>query len=455
MAILIRDRSVPNHPVIGIAALGSSVVQQSVRDSWIGWDAKGIVDRFCLSPTRAKVRWLQDRIEEQIAALYVRDLIRDGLVTRGQIKRPTEEVFKILLAESEKSIKTHRLYPDKTRLKETTRGEDWKLTAETTLFRSKRCKQLATLLSTRLTFQKLVLERIASKDLLSTMQNPRVRRAVTQICRTLKGERVGISMMDITVCGAVAPYNSILGGKLICILLCSSEIVQLYRERYHKQVSVIASAMAGREITRNPKLVLLCTTSLYGRGSSQYNRVKIPAALFGMAATGDLRYNELGVSEGFGSFHFSKETIRSADALLGRLDHGRKVNSIFGEGVNPLMRKMREGLSEVGLPSEILLKHGNRRIVYGVPLAENFREVLIGLSNRPKYFLPVTDTSEVTRKLGRFWQQRWLSMRLENPEIVMEIEKHKLSFPICHGAVVNLPVIDNDAEGRLSPKLQS
>jgi hypothetical protein len=455
MAILVRDRSVPNHPIIGIAALGSSVVQQSVRDSWIAWDAKGIIDQFCLNPTRAKVRWLQDRIEEQIGALYVRDLVRDGLVTRAQIKRPTEEVFKTLLAESEKSIKTHRLYPDKTQLKETTRGEDWKLTAETTLFRSKRCKQLATLLSIRLTFQECALDQVASKDLLSTMQNTRVRRAVTQICRTLKGERVGISMMDITVCGAVAPYNSILGGKLVCMLLCSSEIVRLYKERYRKQVSVIASAMAGREVTRIPRLVLLCTTSLYGRGSSQYNRIKIPAAVFSGEATGDLRYNELGMSEGFGSFHFSKETIRAADALLGRLEHGRKVNSIFGEGVNPLMRKMREALTEVGLPSELLLKHGNRRIVYGVPLAENFREVLIGLSNRPTYFLPVKDAVEVTRKLGRFWQERWLSMRLDNPEIIAEIERHQLSFPICHGAVVDLPPIDSAIEERLSTLLQS
>ncbi len=42
LSILIRDRAVPGHPIIGIAALSSSVVQQSVRDKWIGWDAKSI-----------------------------------------------------------------------------------------------------------------------------------------------------------------------------------------------------------------------------------------------------------------------------------------------------------------------------------------------------------------------------------------------------------------------------
>lgn len=287
------------------------------------------------------------------------------------------------------------------------------------------------------------------------MHSSRVRRAVTQLCRTLKAERVGISMMDITICGAVAPYNAILGGKLVCMLLCSSEVVRLYHQRYKSQISVIASAMAGAEVTRDPKLVLLCTTSLYGRGSSQYNRVKIPLALFGANGADDIRYNELGVSEGFGSFHFSKETIRAADILLGRLDHGRKVNSIFGEGVNPLMRKMREALTEVGLPSEMLLKHGNRRIIYGVPLAENFREVLIGLSNRPKYVLPSKDYLAVTRLVSGFWRERWLSMRIANPVVLVEVEKHQLSFPIEHGAVVELPSIDCEREGRMSSRLQS
>ena len=36
MMILIRDAAAPNHPVIGIASLASSVVQQSTRDKWIG-----------------------------------------------------------------------------------------------------------------------------------------------------------------------------------------------------------------------------------------------------------------------------------------------------------------------------------------------------------------------------------------------------------------------------------
>jgi hypothetical protein len=62
--------------------------------------------------------------------------------------------------------------------------------------------------------------------------------------------------------------------------------------------------------------------------------------------------------------------VRLADAILGRSRNGRKVNSIFGEGVNPLIRKIREVLELLELPSDLLLRHGNKRIVYGIPLAE-------------------------------------------------------------------------------------
>ena len=241
----------------------------------------------------------------------------------------------------------------------------------------------------------------------------------------------------------------------LCLLLASPEIVEFYRTRYAKQVSVIASAMAGREVTRSPKLVLLCTTSLYGGGSSQYNRLKIPAGSFGNIPIDDVVFFELGVSEGFGSFHFSKETIRAADGLLGRKDYGRKVNSIFGEGVNPLMRKMREALTEVGLPSEMLLRHGNKRIIYGVPLAANFREVLMSLSDRPKYTMSLKDAAEKTESIASFWRARWLSKRILREGILEEVGRHQLSFPVNHGAVVEIPDEKGNDEDDFSSRLGS
>lgn len=38
--LIIRDKSLPNQPVIGIAALGSPIIHIPERDEWIGWDIK-------------------------------------------------------------------------------------------------------------------------------------------------------------------------------------------------------------------------------------------------------------------------------------------------------------------------------------------------------------------------------------------------------------------------------
>jgi len=92
----------------------------------------------------------------------------------------------------------------------------------------------------------------------------------------------------------------------------------------------------------------------------------------------------------------------------------------------------------VALPSEILLRHGNQRIIYGVPLAKNFRKVLLGLDNRPRYFLPLADSSAKTSELADFWRTRWLSPRVDNIQVLNEVAAHKLSYPVQHGARVSL-----------------
>jgi len=444
MAILIRDRARPNHPVIGIAALGSSVMQQAVRDKWIGWDKESATTLLCESPSKKRVRRLMLVLDGLIKEVYKADLLEEGILTRWAVKRPLQQDIDRLSKASLKAIESHRLYPNTTDFKnsDASRANDWKKLARTTLFKSKRCKQLALLLSIRIQFEAHKVDQLPLSELRKTMRKPSVRKAVGQLIRLMKAERVGINMMDITVCGAVAPYNPILGGKLVCLLLCSPEVVQAYRERYKNHVSVIASSMAAKEIHRDPQLVLMATTSLYGVGSSQYNRMRVSADLVGGIEGESIGFLELGKSEGYGSFHFSKETVKVAQALLGRLEGGRKVNSIFGEGVNPLMRKLREALDAVNLPSDLVLKHGNRRIIYAVPLARNFRNVLMGIDQRASYIIPAGTGSGSTSLLADYWRERWLNRRIENDSVLAEVEKNRLSYPIVHGARIVLPEED-------------
>ncbi|MGI0134746.1 MAG: Druantia anti-phage system protein DruA, partial [Candidatus Micrarchaeaceae archaeon] len=374
MMILVRDAAAENHPVIGIAALGSSVVQQSVRDKWIGWDGETTLRRLENMTPSAAVDWLLGKTDGLIKDVYLDDLLRDGTIARPELRCPSAEVIDRLLAVSQKAIAQHRLYPQSSKHSDSKKVKlaEWKLRSEAPLFKSKRTKQLAKLLNIRVALQAHEIHKGMTRTAWRTaIASPKLRSVVGQLIRFVKSERVGINMMDITVCVAIAPYNHLLGGKLVCMLLCSPEVNVEYGRRYGGQTSLIASAMRGRAVNRSAELVLLCTTSLYGSALSQYSRVKIPVAVVSGKDNGKIEYKELGASEGFGSFHFSKETLRLFGMVIGRAKEARKVNSIFGEGVNPLMRKIRDAMAVLGLPAEALLRHGNRRVVYGVSLADN------------------------------------------------------------------------------------
>lgn len=443
MMILIRDAAVENHPVIGIACLASSVVQQSARDKWIGWDAESAIEHFrtSINPKR-DAAWLVAEVDRFIKNIYLKDLLDNAIVRRSDLRKPTSQIIEKLLKDSERAIRQHRRYPNVSRHKHVTSDSvaEWRARAETSLFRSKRAKQLAVLLSIRMVFQAEKISGDVTKSSWNqAFENARFCQAVSQIVRMLKGERVGVNMMDITVCGAVAPYNLLLGGKLVCLLLCSSEVINHYEQRYKNQTSLIASSMRGAPVHRKAQLVLLCTTSLYGASLSQYSRVKVPAEAIGGKPNEKVEYRSIGLSEGFGSFHISQETLGLIATLIGRSKEARKVNSIFGEGVNPLMRKIREGLELLGLPSDVLLNHGNKRVVYGVALAGNFRDVLLGFTDSARYNVPLTRDKLRTAMLADFWRERWLLKRLEKPNILDEVSKHTLVYPIKHGAQVELP----------------
>jgi hypothetical protein len=102
------------------------------------------------------------------------------------------------------------------------------------------------------------------------------------------------------------------------------------------------------------------------------------------------------------------------------------------------MRKIREGLELLGLPPDVLMNHGNKRVVYGVSLAKNFRDVLLGFTDSARYNVPLTRDRTRTEMLTDFWRQRWLLKRIEKPGILDEVSKHTVVYPIRHGAKVAL-----------------
>jgi hypothetical protein len=438
MLILIRDASVENNPVIGIAALGSAIVQLSGRDAWIGWTPATFLPQIRQRPTTAVAKWIVAQLRKSLSSIYKADLLKQGILTAGELNNPSKDTMLKLRKAANVAWLIHRKYPGRKEHKlRAYTNTHWKKQTLLPLFRAKRCETLCRLLQVKKALNDCEFTpTVASLNRLLSL--PSGIRAIEILLRTAKAEHVGIDMLDITICGAIPPYNPILGGKLVALLLCGPEVVRAYWKRYKKTPSVIASSMAGHRICRTPRLVLLGTTSLYGQRPNQYDRVQIPA---GTASSKDaIRYTYLGESGGFGSSHFCRETVEELELMLSQSSRGRRVNSIFGEGVSPRLRKIRDGLNLLGFQSDAVLRHGNSRLVYGVPLASNFRDVLLGLSDVPRYALPQINKRRISDSIARYWGERWLTPRLANhPEAIDSVAANDLRLPDRHAARVKLP----------------
>ena len=450
MSFLVRDRAASNHPVIGIGALGSPIVQIRERDAWIGWQPKDFCERLAESPSVELGRWLVNTVDGAIDEIYVADFfeeLHEGkvLMLPQEITNPNREVIARLSAygDVQRSLH-HRLATSrefKASLNRQSLGDPskrWERRARSHLFRSKRAITLAGMLQARMVLAASIGDNPCVEDIRRVATDREGRRAIRRVLRQAKATRVGIALADITVCGAVPPYNPILGGKLLSMLAASPEVVKAYERRYAQAESEIASSIAARPIVRPSALVFVGTTSLYGVGSSQYNRVRVPASLLGGGENEALRFLELGRSEAYGTSHFSEATVKSLVSLVQQSSNGQRVNSIFGEGVSPKLRKIRDGLGQLNLPADVLLRHGRKRIVYGVPLIRNLREYLLGMDDTPD-FLFSCPGAKATHIVSNWWIERWLSKRIDRDAALDDVAANTLVSPVRHGARVVLP----------------
>jgi hypothetical protein len=441
---LIRDGAAPCHPIIGIASLSSPFVQMRLRDDWVGWSTKSFL-RMLMADDAQHDKWsgwLGNQLDLLIGDVYAVDLIASGALVAEELVAPTNETLARLNAVADEARAAH--YAHGSAKDHKSAVDDWASRAQTSLFVWKRASTLAELLGARLQLQRGGFNSANPSSLRSVLDTATGRRAVAQVLRRVKARHVGHDVADITVCGAVAPYNALLGGKLVSMLMAGPEVARAYEDRYADAESIIASGVAGGAITRRPRLVLLGTTSFYGVGSSQYNRVRIPAEAVGGERGKEVRFLELGLTEGYGSLQFSEDTMQEVRTFLAQRAGGRKVKYIFGEGVNPRMREVRNAFDKAGLPADDLLRHESYRVIYGVPLAENFREVLVGLEREPTYLLPQEPRRDVSQGIVDHWVERWLRNRVKNPAVLEQVACNTLTFPVSHGARVDRPAEASD-----------
>lgn len=441
MPILVRDAGTPYHAVIGLAAISSPVVQIAERDIWVGWETDQFLRDVRANPSDKLARWLANRIQGQQDEIYVDDMLTDGVLQPSDLTKPTEDAIARLKADAERHRQRHHRSATIREVRNI-EHDDWIVRAETDLFRSKRSAALAEALDIRMVLGAYLLPKPTVDGLTRMLDDSRSRARLRRLVRRARGERVGTVIADLTVCGAVAPYNALTAGKLVGALAVSPTVLAAYSKKYARP-SEIASAMAGRAITREARLSLISTSSLYGTGSSQYNRLFWPADVVGGKPNERMGFFELGRSRSFGTSHFTDTSVQAILRLSTLKDSSVRVNSLFGEGVSPRLRKVRLGLAALGWPTNELLKHGRERILYGVPLVSNLRDYSLGIDNAPHYLMDVT-LPDGDSRIAEWWLDRWALRRATQQQVQDDMQSHRLARPVTHGARVPLPIEDED-----------
>lgn len=218
--------------------------------------------------------------------------------------------------------------------------------------------------------------------------------------REVKKNHIG-NLMDLYVAVSLPPYSYLLGGKLVCYMMASNWIRDIFRTEYENRLT-----LAKKRIIKD--LVMLVTTSVYGRHSSQYNRVRFDDRLL---------YIPVGETEGFGTLHIGEDSFNALRNVLlqNEFSHSNK----FGDGANWRLRVIRDGMNFLGFNADECLNHGHPRGVYVVPFAQNAREFLRGETDEIDYYdHPLKDMIE-------HWRERWLQIRLENPEVMEQVRSFK------------------------------
>ena len=407
MFYLIRDAAVDDRPLVGIAALGNPVLGLAQRDEFFGWSARGL---------RTGLKGMSDADKQRLAARLL-DVLDKGIqetyqsdlgITTAQVENDWRGVIAHLeVVEYESAAARLRQLEEAGENRSVdylliraahsavqaghTDQVDWEMIARTSLYRRKRASTLGRLIWARgvLTDVSPACDSDTIETALSTEDGVR---AIEIALRRVKQQVIASSVMELITCGAVPPYRDVLGGKLAAMMMLSGEITKDFSTRYADRVSLIASALAGRPVSRPVRLAIITTSSLYPLGSSQYNRIRIPVG------GSNLTYRRIGKTDSFGTVHFAPDTVEALSQVARLAESRRDVNNLFGEGTSPKLRLVRTGLDALGLEADAFLRHHSPRLLYGASLCSNYSGSGTSLAGRSRIF--------ATPRAGRYGDNR-------------------------------------------------
>lgn len=221
-----------------------------------------------------------------------------------------------------------------------------------------------------------------------------------------------VHVMDAYVVGALPPYSQLIGGKLVAALMTSTEVKTAYERKYLGKKGVISKH------ENRARLVLLTTTSALGR-SSLYNRLAIPHGP---------QFLRIGTTKGFGHFHLSGKIFDALRGHLADIGHPYATGHRFGMGPNWRMRVTRAALEDLGIEANAMLKHGIEREVYAIPLATNYRKILLGEHTN------VRAVARPASEIAQYCLRRWIIPRASRDSRYKRFTRRAIMDALLNGS---------------------
>jgi len=198
--------------------------------------------------------------------------------------------------------------------------------------------------------------------------------------------------------GAIPPYNTLLGGKMVTLSMVSNEVRNTYKDKYEGR----ETRMEGRILPA--RLLFLTTTSAFGK-SSMYDRLKYEGERIG---------NLIGYTQGTGTFHLSEGLYEKILKFLE--EEGVDTERGYGTGPSRKLHLIETAFRKLDIPN--MVYHNIQRAIYLFENVENLKEV-ISEDEDPKWKdRPFNDLFE-------FWKERYLLPRADRIDRWRNFEKEE------------------------------
>ena len=208
--------------------------------------------------------------------------------------------------------------------------------------------------------------------------------------------------LEATVCGAVPPFSTGLGGKLVVSFLSHPLIIDATMGSESELLNWSFNYPKLSKILPSSGMLCLTTKGLYANHAAIYTRSEMPGT------HNPIRFRHLANTDGVTTTLISDRTTRLAKSVLETPSGiSNRVSSVYGSGGAKRHRFIEAATISVGLPARIGFA-GIQRPVYGALFVENAPSVC-WLNAEPTWTvarsMPPDDFCETASDL---WRTRWL-----------------------------------------------